>query len=350
MDRIIKFSAKSSVTDEYVCGNLIQDKNGNQYIIPFEDIELDGHHLMITNDKPMFIKEETIGQFTLKKDSNDIEIYEGDKIRVRIPSNGFAGWSFIISEVEFIDGVFGVKLNNIFTPLSDIEKKNTENITRSMCVRREHTLEQFKDYFNIKKPSNIDSMQLNKEDIDFNTRAIKDSYFKYIVFKLLEWHKEKIGKEDLSSFSRLKVLKLLFFVSSVTSKEYPNGLFDIFDKFYAMSYGPVESDIFNNISIGNYDEWFQISNKIITKGDFFNEIPSETINYHKYLIDITINQLKEINDDIILYTHYELIDLSYKWDSWRDAMNIAKMIENPSEKMKIKQIIKDSKIKDNYKL
>lgn len=226
----------------------------------------------------------------------------------------------------------GFDIEPIFIP-NEIETINEIN----------ETLEE--DNFTI---SDIGLMQLNKEDIDFNTIAIKDSYFKYIVFKILEWHKEKIGKEDLSSFSRIKIMKLLFFVSSVTSKNYPNGLLDIFDNFYAMSYGPVESDIFNSITIGNYDEWFHISNKIITKGEFFNEIINEISDEYKNIIDISISLLKDINDDIITYTPFELIELSYKWDSWRDTITIVKELDRISEKMKIKQIIKDSKIKDNY--
>ena len=38
-----------------VTGNLIYDKDGNRFIIPVDDIELDGHHLIINSDIPVFI-------------------------------------------------------------------------------------------------------------------------------------------------------------------------------------------------------------------------------------------------------------------------------------------------------
>lgn len=57
---------------------------------------------------------------------------------------------------------------------------------------------------------------------------------------------------DKSGLNKLKLLKLLFFVSVLKVDE-KYLLDDIFDNFYAMPYGPVESDVYDNIStLANY--------------------------------------------------------------------------------------------------
>lgn len=178
----------------------------------------------------------------------------------------------------------------------------------------------------------------------------KDVFFKYIVFKLLEWHKEQIGKEDLSSFSRLKVLKLLFFVSAIKADEADNRLLIIFNNFYAMQYGPVESDIYDSIVRDQYVSFFTLSNKGIIKQEHFDEIPNIIEESDKTIIDSSLNALKRINEDIIKYAPLELVDISHKWGSWQDAINIAKMLDKGSEKMKLEKIIEDSNINDYFKL
>lgn len=82
MNREIKFRGKSSVTDEWIYGSLV--KIGNEsYIVGFDEVELDGHHISFCSDRPVFTKQETIGQFTRLRDIENKEIYDGDIITVR---------------------------------------------------------------------------------------------------------------------------------------------------------------------------------------------------------------------------------------------------------------------------
>lgn len=74
--REIKFRAKLSHSSTWIEGNLVYNKYCEPYIIPKEDIEPDGHHLIV-EDKAFWVIPKTVCQFATK-DINDKEAFEND--------------------------------------------------------------------------------------------------------------------------------------------------------------------------------------------------------------------------------------------------------------------------------
>ena len=89
MENKIKFRGQKIYSDEWVYGNLVVDCIGDMHIIPFIDVVEVGRHLIIDSDEHVFFKQETIGQYTGKKDMYNVNIYEGDILEVTDEMNTF---------------------------------------------------------------------------------------------------------------------------------------------------------------------------------------------------------------------------------------------------------------------
>lgn len=74
--------------------------------------------------------------------------------------------------------------------------------------------------------------------------------FDYMLHLFEEWrdnHETIKGKP----FPKLTAMKLLF-LAAAPKKDGGDDLLDIFDNFYAMPYGPVESDVYNAFRKTNF--------------------------------------------------------------------------------------------------
>lgn len=163
---------------------------------------------------------------------------------------------------------------------------------------------------------------------------LKTLCFEYIVYQLLAWYTELYSTYvNYTSFTRLKVLKLLFFVSTIHDTE-NSDLLDIFDNYWAMQHGPVESDIYNMIiqDCLYYCDFKsrQVNININTTSDssYFN-----SLGELKDRVDKAIKLLRNENNEIVKYSAFELVEISHKWNSWKLSMRIAELSEKGSEPM-----------------
>lgn len=134
--------------------------------------------------------------------------------------------------------------------------------------------------------------------------------------------KDKTHNQFLREFSRLKSLKLLFLVSAIKDKNGNNLLF-LFNNFYAMQHGPVESDIYNAMVKDDF-KYFRFQNR---QTSFKQETLSELEAMKDVeCLDKAISLLREANPDIVSYPAMDLVEITHKWLSWKSAYMVAQML------------------------
>lgn len=171
--------------------------------------------------------------------------------------------------------------------------------------------------------------------------------FENIIFELRNWYiqQKNIKPEEfneINDFTILKILKLHFFVVAINS-ETKDGLLNK-NQFYAMPYGPVETNIytFYKQNNGNYDNLFTISNE---STNFKNEVDLPKIDQElKTEIKNAISRLKELEPNLILAGAGSLVELTHTWNSWKKYYNLARRNGGFSELMPSQEIKKDNKI------
>lgn len=171
---------------------------------------------------------------------------------------------------------------------------------------------------------------------------LKISAFEYLLFKLVEWHKELTGNDE-NDISVLKALKLLFFVSAVgTTKDSKSTLMDdLFQNFVAMPYGHVESEIYDYIKNGSLSNITINNSTTIIKSSFdINDVDKEI----RSRIDDALYMLRSINNDLIKYSSFDLVDLSHSWYSWQLNYREARIKGNKSQKIEVLDIMSEEKI------
>lgn len=175
-----------------------------------------------------------------------------------------------------------------------------------------------------------------------NNIDLKMDCFEYSIDKFIEWHQELSGDPNgwKTNFTKLKLIKLNFFLSAVNANEVDDGLLDIFDNFYAMPYGHVEFDIYNNISLSN--------KYLINTGNL--GVRNKEYNFHhlpvdiKLKIDTSIELLKNENKFIINYGSFKLVELSHQWYSWINMRHLARLRNEPSIYIPISLIKSEGKL------
>lgn len=174
----------------------------------------------------------------------------------------------------------------------------------------------------------------------------KIEIFETIVHKLKDWFMEENNMvstadfNDNNDFSILKLIKLHFFVTAINSNE-DSTLINEFD-FFAMPYGPVETDIYKQIKVSSVFTNFSIDN---FKANFTGEIAGFQITQDKIdSINSAILSIKKIDPSFINADAGTLVELTHKWNSWKVIFNEARNSGVYSKPIPKELIKKDNKI------
>jgi len=149
------------------------------------------------------------------------------------------------------------------------------------------------------------------------TISVKIKCFEFLTERLLDWYDSPLHND----FSKLKSFKLLFFTTAVTADRENDGLLTIFDNFWAMPYGHVEKDVYENLGF---------SQKVVITNNsaIINNISDcyyDEINAYKHLIIDAVELLKKKNSELVFQTAFDLVELSHQWSSWKTSFKFARV-------------------------
>ena len=128
--------------------------------------------------------------------------------------------------------------------------------------------------------------------------------FDYMLHLFEEWrdnHETIKGKP----FPKLTAMKLLF-LAAAPKKDGGDDLLDIFDNFYAVPYGPVESDVYNAMCEDKLPS-FSVKYRSIEPREGAEPYNAKRYNdkfYHR--VRNAVNDLREKNEKLVLLNAFEL--------------------------------------------
>lgn len=167
--------------------------------------------------------------------------------------------------------------------------------------------------------------------------------FKNIVFHLRDCYINKTGItttqfNENNDFNILKLIKLHFFIVAINSEK-DKTLLDL-NEFWAMPYGPVETNVYSRIRNDKNFEEFILSNEKIL---FLGKKPEINTQLEDKITD-SIHLLLELEPRLLSADAGTLVELTHKWNCWRKNYSLARAKNTYSSIIPKEDIINDIKI------
>lgn len=161
--------------------------------------------------------------------------------------------------------------------------------------------------------------------------------FDYMLSLFEEWYREETNEVmNFQKCSKLSVLKLLF-LAAAPKDDNSEDLLNLFNNFYALPFGPVESDVYNAIKLNKLPSYI-VTEKSISKKQNVT-LPYSIEAYTK--VKDAVNALKDRNKNLILLDAFALVEITHKWESWRQSIAFARLMDMLSYKMSVNSIRND---------
>lgn len=168
----------------------------------------------------------------------------------------------------------------------------------------------------------------------------KKMLFEFLVCELDKWRIDQgISRTDL--FTKLRLQKILFLVASIKATPEHHPLLDIFDNFYALPYGPVEVDIYEDMNKNEFHFLtFNGNDCSINNGE--KDFSSLELVCRKEIMD-SIADLRELGANYINQPVFDLVDITHRWSAWQIAMDCARIMGMNRAKMTTNDIVSSSR-------
>lgn len=164
----------------------------------------------------------------------------------------------------------------------------------------------------------------------------KINLFEYVVYQLDNWYMETNNGNHMH-ITKLRLQKILFLLSAVNATKSKKGLLSIFNRFYALSMGPVEMDIYDAMNHNLFTHIRFVENECVfepLERNMFSAINARYLT----LVDEAIAALKTKNRNYLTMPIYELVELTHQWSVWQIASSVAELQGKKCEEMPTDEI------------
>lgn len=152
----------------------------------------------------------------------------------------------------------------------------------------------------------------------------KQLLFEYMVVCLDKWRLE-LYPSCTSKYTKLQLQKLLFLTCAAFESEKDYPLLDIFDRFYALPYGPVELDIYEMMNMSSFNVLTFTGNDCtidVSKNGCFDRLEDT----QKEMIEDAVSNIRKQNGAYVTMSPFDLVEITHGWTVWQVAIETANFL------------------------
>lgn len=166
----------------------------------------------------------------------------------------------------------------------------------------------------------------------------KNLLFEYIVYRLDEW-KNRIGSDKVPVFTKLRLQKILFLICAWNVSKSEPKLLSVFNRFYALPYGPVEMDIYKAMKDDSKFKHLRFDGNECVYKDFADSMFVDLADEMKNYVDDAIKHFKLEKRRYLTMPVFDLVDITHRWSAWYFSTIYANSQGRNMEKMSSESII-----------
>lgn len=166
--------------------------------------------------------------------------------------------------------------------------------------------------------------------------------FEYIVYRLDRW-KHEIGSANVPAFTKLRLQKILFLICAWNVTKDKPKLLNVFNRFCALPYGPVEMDIYEAMKDNSKFKNLSFEGNECVYKDFTDSMFVNLTDGMKIYVDDAIEHFKSEKRKYLTMPVFDLVDVTHQWSVWKFSAAYANSQGRDMEKMSNESIINSTR-------